>query len=73
MSNPSPISGHSVKLTEDEITFLRSCVDSADRERLRLTLERDRWRRLLVDVVGELNAERMFINPEKAPNTPAPL
>lgn len=62
---------HSVKL-EQELAFLRSCATADERTRARLLLERSRWRQLLVDVVGELNAERMFHNPEKAPLAIAP-
>jgi hypothetical protein len=40
--------------------FLNDALNKADIQIERLREERDRWRALLVDVIGELNAERKF-------------
>ena len=55
---------------EDTLTFLRSCAASDERVRARLLLDSARWRALLVGIVGELNAERMFRDSDHTPSHP---
>jgi len=49
----------------NETEFLSDCLTKAEVRIERTEAERDRWRSLLVEVVGELNAERMYRDPDR--------
>lgn len=44
----------------DQIAFLNDCLNKVDATVERITMERDKWRRLLVDAVGEDVAEMKY-------------
>ena len=50
--------------------FLGDCLNRADDKAARLTAERDRWRAILAEVVGEPNAEIMYRQPERCAENP---
>jgi len=56
----------------NRLTFLNDCLNKADRRIARLTAERDRWRDILAEVVGERNAEIMYRDEDRAKENPEP-